>query len=63
MNIQRNTLVYKVLEIIKKSTSNIPELYDLFNSLKYYHSNNNMGGGHCDQTQLEKEKVAKSIIN
>lgn len=63
MNIQRNTLVYKVLEIIKKITSNIPELYDLFNSLKYYHSNNNMGGGHCDQTQLEKEKLAISIIN
>ena len=62
MNVQRNTLTVKVLEITKKITMNIPDFHNLYNSLMYYHSNNGMGGGFCDQEQFEKEKVALSII-
>ena len=62
MNIQRKILTDTVYNSFTKITYNLPKYDVLYDSLKFYHSNNKMGDPLCDQVQLDKELIALSII-
>ena len=62
MNKDRNTLTNAVLEKFKGMTNIIPEYNLLFDSLKYYHSNNNHKSVSYDKIQTEKEFVALKVL-
>ncbi len=62
MEIQRNNLIFEVLDIYNKITTNKIEFETLKNSLKHYHSNINQGSKYGIKQQSE-ELLAQEILN
>ena len=64
MNIQRKTLTDTVYNLFAKITNNLPNYNSLYDSLKYYHSNNRYDPNNpsCDIIQSNKEMCAIEIL-